>query len=144
MSMGLLAGVTHNVPLLHDVISHPKFVHGDLSTKFLAQEYPSGFAGTQLDAARRRELAAVAAAMHVVRAARDRGLGQLLVDDDATHQLHVRISTTGKVVDVEDDTSLPQTIPVQVCNADGSVNLASGKGRYEVRTPAGLGRADLR
>jgi propionyl-CoA carboxylase alpha chain len=37
----VIKGVTHNIPLLRDVISHPRFKAGKLSTKFLAEEYPS-------------------------------------------------------------------------------------------------------
>lgn len=38
-------GVTYNVSLLRDVLNHPKFRMGDITTKFLPLEYPSGFKG---------------------------------------------------------------------------------------------------
>ena len=38
-------GVTYNVSLLRDVLNHPKFRLGDITTKFLPQEYPKGFKG---------------------------------------------------------------------------------------------------
>lgn len=37
--------MTYNVSLLRDVLNHPKFRLGDITTKFLPQEYPSGFKG---------------------------------------------------------------------------------------------------
>jgi len=41
----LVAGVTHNVPLLRDVITEQRFVSGDVSTKYLPETYPDGFKG---------------------------------------------------------------------------------------------------
>ena len=33
----VIKGVTHNIPLLREVISHPRFLSGKISTKFLAE-----------------------------------------------------------------------------------------------------------
>lgn len=40
----IIKGVTHNMPLLRDILSHPRFLSGDITTKFLEEEYPDGFA----------------------------------------------------------------------------------------------------
>lgn len=40
----LITGVQTNVSLLCDIFNNPRFQSGKLSTAFLAQEYPSGFA----------------------------------------------------------------------------------------------------
>uniref|UniRef100_A0A8C5GAP5 Propionyl-CoA carboxylase alpha chain, mitochondrial n=1 Tax=Gouania willdenowi TaxID=441366 RepID=A0A8C5GAP5_GOUWI len=61
----VIRGVTHNIPLLREIISHPRFISGDISTNFLPEVYPDGFKGHQLDANQRRELLASAAALHV-------------------------------------------------------------------------------
>jgi len=45
----VIRGVTHNVALLREVISNPRFASGRLSTKFLPEEYPEGFAGKKLE-----------------------------------------------------------------------------------------------
>ena len=68
----VIQGVTHNIPLLRAVISHPRFQSGKISTKFLAEEYPGGFPGYQLDDAAKKELLAVAAGIYAKRAIRDR------------------------------------------------------------------------
>lgn len=39
------SGVAHNISLLREVIIHPRFVQGDISTKFLPEVYPDGFKG---------------------------------------------------------------------------------------------------
>lgn len=41
----VIRGVTHNIPLLREIITHPHFQSGDFSTKFLAIEFPDGFSG---------------------------------------------------------------------------------------------------
>ncbi|KAJ0005296.1 hypothetical protein NQD34_011510 [Periophthalmus magnuspinnatus] len=61
----VIRGVTHNIPLLREIITHPRFVAGDVSTGFLPEVYPDGFKGHQLDRGRRRELLASAAALYV-------------------------------------------------------------------------------
>lgn len=58
-------GVTHNIPLLREIITHPRFISGDISTNFLPEVYPDGFKGHQLEADKRRELLASAAALHI-------------------------------------------------------------------------------
>lgn len=61
----VIRGVTHNIPLLREIITHPRFISGDISTSFLPEVYPEGFKGHQLDRGRRRELLASAAALYV-------------------------------------------------------------------------------
>lgn len=61
----VIRGVTHNIPLLREIITHPRFISGDISTNFLPEVYPEGFKGHQLEAGTRRELLASAAALHV-------------------------------------------------------------------------------
>lgn len=41
----ILAGVTHNIPVLRDIITHPRFISGDISTNFIQEVYPNGFPG---------------------------------------------------------------------------------------------------
>ncbi|SCY59514.1 acetyl-CoA carboxylase biotin carboxylase subunit [Paracoccus tibetensis] len=59
-------GIGHNLPFLSAVMDHPKFVSGDITTAFIAEEYPEGFTGAQLPHAELRRIAAAAAAMHRV------------------------------------------------------------------------------
>ena len=59
-------GIGHNLPFLSAVMEHDRFVSGNITTAFIAEEYPDGFTGASLadDAAQR--VAAAAAAMHRV------------------------------------------------------------------------------
>ncbi|GLT09633.1 acetyl/propionyl-CoA carboxylase subunit alpha [Sulfitobacter porphyrae] len=59
-------GIGHNLPFLSAVMDHPKFVSGDMTTAFIAEEYPDGFEGVDLPEADLRRIAAATAAMHRV------------------------------------------------------------------------------
>uniref|UniRef100_A0A673ZVC3 Propionyl-CoA carboxylase alpha chain, mitochondrial n=1 Tax=Salmo trutta TaxID=8032 RepID=A0A673ZVC3_SALTR len=76
----VIRGVTHNIPLLREIITHPRFISGDITTNFLPEEYPEGFKGHQLTSEGRRELVATAAALYVSAQLRSqRFLGNLRV-----------------------------------------------------------------
>jgi propionyl-CoA carboxylase alpha chain len=38
-----IRGVSHNISFLNALIAHPRFIKGDLTTNFIAEEYPDGF-----------------------------------------------------------------------------------------------------
>ena len=59
-------GIGHNIPFLSAVMDHPRFVAGDLTTAFIAEEFPDGFDGVALDDGRLREAAAVVACMNAI------------------------------------------------------------------------------
>ncbi len=59
-------GIGHNLPFLSAVMDHPRFVSGDISTAFIAEEYPEGFTGVTLPQDELDRIAAAAAAMHRV------------------------------------------------------------------------------
>ena len=59
-------GIGHNLPFLSAVMDHPKFISGDMTTAFIAEEYPDGFEGVVLDGYTLRRVAAASAAMHRV------------------------------------------------------------------------------
>ncbi|MEO0485801.1 MAG: acetyl/propionyl/methylcrotonyl-CoA carboxylase subunit alpha [Pseudomonadota bacterium] len=59
-------GIGHNLPFVAAVMDHPKFISGDMTTAFIAEEYPDGFDGVELPADTLRKVAASAAAMNRV------------------------------------------------------------------------------
>ncbi len=59
-------GIGHNLPFLSAVMDHPRFVSGDITTAFIAEEYPDGFDGVTLPDEQIRRIAAAAAAMYRV------------------------------------------------------------------------------
>jgi propionyl-CoA carboxylase alpha chain len=59
-----IEGVKTNLPLLAHVMAHPRFIRGQLSTHFLDEEYPGGFAIQPLDREGELQVAALAAVLH--------------------------------------------------------------------------------
>ena len=63
-------GIEHNIPFLAALMQHPRWRQGRLSTGFIAEEFPDGFAPIAPTDADKRTLAAVALAAELLR--RDR------------------------------------------------------------------------
>ncbi len=61
-----IEGIGHNLPFLSAVMDHAKFAAGDMTTAFIAEEYPDGFHGVNLGEDALRAIAASCAAMHRV------------------------------------------------------------------------------
>ena len=59
-------GIGHNLPFLSAVMEHERFVSGNITTAFIAEEYPEGFGGATLAADAAQRVAAAAAAMYRV------------------------------------------------------------------------------
>ncbi|QQA41321.1 acetyl/propionyl/methylcrotonyl-CoA carboxylase subunit alpha [Pelagovum pacificum] len=59
-------GIGHNLPFLSAVMDHPKFTSGNMTTAFIAEEWPEGFDGVTLPETSLRAVAAAAAAMYRV------------------------------------------------------------------------------
>lgn len=59
-------GIGHNLPFVGAVMAHPRFQSGNITTAFIAEEYPEGFQGAVLDADTIARVAASAAAMNRV------------------------------------------------------------------------------
>jgi propionyl-CoA carboxylase alpha chain len=55
-----LDGIRHNIPFLSALMAHPRWREGRLSTGFIAEEFPGGFAGFAPSGEEGRTLAAVA------------------------------------------------------------------------------------
>lgn len=48
LSAYIIRGVSHNITFLEAILGHERFKKGDISTSFIDQEYPEGFAGATL------------------------------------------------------------------------------------------------
>jgi propionyl-CoA carboxylase alpha chain len=73
-----IRGLNHNIPFLAALMAHPRFVRGELTTNFIAEEYPNGFHAADLPVEDPRLLVAVAAFVHRRHAEREASLsGQM-------------------------------------------------------------------
>ncbi len=111
-------GIGHNVPFLAAVLSHDRFRSGNITTGFIAEEYPDGFEGAPLDDERALNLAAVAAFIdHKDRARAAQISGQLALGG-------VKVSPE-RVVSLDD-----RNFPIAVEEVDGGLDVTfeeSGK-----------------
>ena len=65
-----IEGISHNIDFLSALMQHPRFREGQITTGFIAEEYPDGFHGAPADDTVVRALAAIAAGMSFTLAAR--------------------------------------------------------------------------
>ncbi len=56
-----IEGLGHNIDFLSALMQHPRFRSGEITTGFIAEEYPDGFTGAPADEERLRTIAAIAA-----------------------------------------------------------------------------------
>jgi propionyl-CoA carboxylase alpha chain len=59
-------GIGHNLPFLSAVMDHPRFRSGEITTAFIAEEWPEGFAGVTLPQKAYQALASIAAACNFI------------------------------------------------------------------------------
>ncbi|WP_174222285.1 acetyl-CoA carboxylase biotin carboxylase subunit [Polynucleobacter necessarius] len=59
----VIRGIHSNIPFQAALLQHPRFVNGDFTTGFIAEEYPEGFKKDSVQPADPRRLAALAAFM---------------------------------------------------------------------------------
>src|SRR3546814_15335532 len=72
-----LKGLGHNIDFLSAVMPHPRFRSGEITTGFIAAEYPEGFQGVSASGELKPALSAAAATLAHVEASRaDRTAGQ--------------------------------------------------------------------
>src|SRR5882724_2219589 len=69
-----IRGVQHNTRFLSALLRHPRFAAGNLSTGFIAEEFPNGFHGDAADSKTLGLLTAVAAMAHHLHQERDAGI----------------------------------------------------------------------
>ena len=76
-----IEGLGHNIDFVSAIMQHPRFRSGDITTGFIAEEYPDGFHGAPASAELLREIAAVAGFMACANADRARQVDGQLGDD---------------------------------------------------------------
>jgi len=110
-------GIQHNIPFLTALMQHPRWRKGELSTGFIAEEFPEGFKARAAEGAELHVVAAVAAVIDNENNARRR---------EITHQM------TGQPVE------FARRRVVKVKNAYLPVEVeAGGAGSYRVAFPDG-------
>ena len=76
-----IEGLGHNIDFVSAIMQHPRFRSGELTTGFIAEEYPNGFHGAATSDEVLGHLAAVAGFVATARADRARQTDQQLADE---------------------------------------------------------------
>ncbi len=132
-----IGGVGHNLDFLSAIMQHPRFRSGEITTGFIAEEYPDGFHGAPATPDLLRALSAIAAFAATAEADRARRVdGQLgkrlqppadwqVQIDSAVHD--VSVSTDGIAVDGDDlDIQLEYTPGDRIVEAEIAHSTGSG------------------
>jgi propionyl-CoA carboxylase alpha chain len=97
-------GLGHNIDFVSAIMQHPRFRSGELTTGFIAEEYPDGFTGAAASDQTLRHLAAVAAFVMTARADRARQVdGQLSDPLEPPYNWVVTLGGQRFTVALEDD-----------------------------------------
>ncbi|MGY6636072.1 MAG: ATP-binding protein [Erythrobacter sp.] len=76
-----IKGLGHNVDFLSAIMQHPRFRSGELTTGFIAEEYPEGFTGAAVSDDFAKVLAAVCAGLEFAHQARGRQISGQMADE---------------------------------------------------------------
>ncbi|MCL4672885.1 MAG: ATP-grasp domain-containing protein, partial [Sphingomonadaceae bacterium] len=110
-----LEGLGHNVDFLSAIMQHPRFRSGELTTGFIAEEYPEGFLGAPASPELLRGLAAIGGVLATADADRARRIDQQLNGGNPPPgDWVVRISETDYAVSLEEEAITVDGTPVEV------------------------------
>ncbi|WP_296680078.1 acetyl/propionyl/methylcrotonyl-CoA carboxylase subunit alpha [Novosphingobium sp.] len=99
-----IEGLSHNIDFVSAIMQHPRFRSGELTTGFIAEEYPDGFHGAATSDRVKAHLAAIAAFIATARADRARQVdGQLDGHLEPPYDWEVKIADQSFSVALEDD-----------------------------------------
>jgi propionyl-CoA carboxylase alpha chain len=99
-----IEGLGHNIDFVSAIMQHPRFRSGELTTGFIAEEYPDGFHGSPASAQFIRKLAAIAAFVATAQADRACQIsGQLGDVLDPPSSWHVKIGDASHHVTLNGD-----------------------------------------
>ncbi|WP_315811435.1 acetyl/propionyl/methylcrotonyl-CoA carboxylase subunit alpha [Bradyrhizobium sp. SZCCHNR2028] len=116
-------GIRHNIPFLSALMNHPRWREGRLSTGFIAEEFPKGFAARAPEGEIARRLAAVGAAIDHVLGERKRQISQQMIGRPVKRQGR-RAVWLGRDEILLDITRENGAITVRFVGADGKVGPA--------------------
>ena len=98
-----IEGLGHNIDFVSAIMQHPRFRSGELTTGFIAEEYPEGFHGAATSDALKGRLAAIAGFIATARADRARN-----VDGQLANHLQPPSEWSVKIAGVRHDVALDQ------------------------------------
>ncbi len=123
-----LEGIGHNIPFLQAVMNHDLFRSGDISTAFIAEEYPEGFEGASLGEEEIERAAALATVAQVISESRN-------VQISGTLSNHTREVATKWVAMIDDPVAGKSSHGVSALWVEGAAEVSlEGGERWRVET----------
>ena len=120
-------GIEHNVPFLSALMHHPRWRKGDLSTGFIAEEFPDGFKPREPDGEARDVLVCVAAAIDHLSNSRRRHISGQLPGAVGMKIGETRVVRLGKFEQALRVTGAPgKESTVELLDADGAIRQTIG------------------
>ena len=99
-----IVGLGHNIDFVSAIMQHPRFRSGELTTGFIAEEYPEGFTGAATSEELKAKIAAIAGFLATARADRARNVdGQLAGHLAPPSEWSITLAGSSFAVDVSED-----------------------------------------
>jgi propionyl-CoA carboxylase alpha chain len=127
----VISGITHNMSFLQAILNHKKFIDGDISTKFIEDEYPDGFLGAELTSEITLIFIAATVHMHMTEALR-------AADIEGDHDQVKKVGTRW-VVNIDGVSYL-----VIIKAVTGGYNIRYENNRISIRSKWSIGSKLLR
>jgi propionyl-CoA carboxylase alpha chain len=110
-----IEGLGHNIDFVSAIMQHPRFRSGELTTGFIAEEYPEGFRGAATSDDLKRKIAAIAGFVMTARSDRARRVdGQLAHILPPPSEWTVKIGGTAYAVVLGDEAVTVDGEPVEL------------------------------
>jgi len=134
LNLFVIRGIHSNIPFQAALLQHPRFVNGDFTTGFIAEEYPEGFQKDSVQPADPKRLAALAAFMRYRYLEHIKMIdGQLVGHEMVIAKKFVVVTgaKSGSMID-------PREVPVRIELKEGIYSVyideADGVSRYDIES----------
>lgn len=117
-----ILGIAHNISFLQSIMQHQKFIDGSVSTNFIAEEYPEGFLGEQIDSDMTQIFIAAAIHMHMTESLRSSSIS-------GSEEDQVKKVGTRWIMKIDD-----HFYPVIVKPVEGGYNIRNESNRISIRS----------
>ncbi len=122
LSSYIIQGISQNISFLEALISHPRFIAGDINTAFIEEEYPDGFSGASLTSEITKIFLATAIFIYIAEQKRTSLISGQMIDQ-------ARKIGTRWVVSIDD-----KLFPVLITAVDNGYNIRQEHDRIYIRS----------
>ena len=128
----IIRGIHSNIPFQAALLQHPRFVSGDFTTGFIAEEYPQGFKTDSVQPADPKRLAALAAFMRYRYLEHIKMIDGQLVGHEMIIAKKFVVVTGARVGSKEDPYEIPIRLELKENVYSVYIEEADGVSRYDI------------